>query len=147
VVDAMLTILETVPPLSAVEADQFGISQARTLFETAGAPLVDFLRLNASAGEIDYFSGLAGEVAVAEPGMRILLPAFTVGEVTEAFVIGVLIYIPFVVIELIVSMTLVALGMPMLSPTAISLPLKLLLFVSVDGWHVLLNGLLVTYST
>lgn len=75
----------------------------------------------------------------------ILLPAFTVSELTRAFQIGFLIYLPFVVIDLIVSNILLALGMMMVSPVTISLPFKLLLFVMVNGWTRLIQGLVQSY--
>jgi type III secretion protein R len=76
----------------------------------------------------------------------ILMPAFVVGELTAAFEIGFLLYLPFVVIDLIVSNILLALGMMMVSPSTISLPLKLFLFVMVDGWTRLLHGLVLSYA-
>jgi len=76
----------------------------------------------------------------------VLAPAFTVTELTDAFQIGFLLYLPFVVIDLIVSNILLAMGMMMVSPMTISLPLKLLLFVMVDGWTRLIKGLVLTYA-
>jgi len=73
------------------------------------------------------------------------VPAFTVTELTSAFQIGFLIFLPFLVIDLIISNILLALGMMMLSPTTVSLPFKLLLFVSLDGWAKLVHGLVLTY--
>ncbi len=75
----------------------------------------------------------------------VLLPAFTVSELSEAFQIGFLIYLPFIIIDLVVSNILMALGMMMLSPTLVSLPFKLLLFVMVDGWAKLSHGLVISY--
>lgn len=75
----------------------------------------------------------------------VLLPAFTISELSEAFQIGFLIYLPFIIIDLVVSNILMALGMMMLSPTLVSLPFKLLLFVMVDGWAKLSHGLVVSY--
>ena len=80
-----------------------------------------------------------------ETDFTILLPAFVVGELTAAFQIGFLLYLPFVVIDLIVSNVLLALGMMMMSPSTISLPLKLFLFVMIDGWGRLLHGLVLSY--
>lgn len=77
----------------------------------------------------------------------VLLPAFTISELSEAFQIGFLIYLPFIVIDLVVSNILMALGMMMLSPTLVSLPFKLLLFVMVDGWAKLSHGLVMSYFT
>ena len=76
----------------------------------------------------------------------VLMPAFVVSELTAAFQIGFLLYLPFVVIDLIVSNILLAMGMMMVSPVTISLPLKLFLFVMVDGWSRLIQGLVLTYA-
>jgi type III secretion protein R len=76
----------------------------------------------------------------------VLVPAFMVSELTAAFEIGFLLFLPFVVIDLIVSNILLAMGMMMVSPVMISLPLKLFLFVMVDGWSRLIRGLVLTYT-
>ena len=76
----------------------------------------------------------------------VLLPAFATSEIVEAFLIGFLVFIPFLVIDLIVANVLLSMGMHMTSPMAISLPLKLLLFVAADGWHIIINGLVVSYG-
>ncbi|MCV5264096.1 SctR family type III secretion system export apparatus subunit VscR, partial [Escherichia coli] len=73
--------------------------------------------------------------------LLLLLPAFTVSELTRAFEIGFLLYLPFIAIDLIVSNILLAMGMMMVSPMTISLPFKLLLFVLLDGWTKLTHGL------
>ncbi|HYD62320.1 MAG TPA: type III secretion system export apparatus subunit SctR [Noviherbaspirillum sp.] len=78
--------------------------------------------------------------------LLVLMPAFVVSELTAAFEIGFLLYLPFVVIDLIVSNILLALGMMMVSPSTISLPLKLFLFVMVDGWTRLFHGLILSYA-
>ena len=74
------------------------------------------------------------------------MPAFTVTELTSAFQIGFLLYLPFIAIDLIVSNILLAMGMMMVSPMTISLPFKLLLFVLVDGWTRLIHGIVLTYA-
>ena len=74
-----------------------------------------------------------------------VVPAFTVSELARAFQIGFIMFLPFLVIDLIVANILQALGMMMLSPTTISLPFKLLLFVLLDGWSKLIHGLVLTY--
>lgn len=78
--------------------------------------------------------------------LLILLPAFTVSELTRAFEIGFLIYLPFIAIDLIISNILLAMGMMMVSPMTISLPFKLLLFVLLDGWTRLTHGLVISYA-
>ena len=76
----------------------------------------------------------------------ILVPAFTITELTKAFQIGFLLYLPFVAIDLIISNVLLAMGMMMVSPMTISLPFKLLLFVTLDGWLKISQGLLLSYQ-
>ena len=75
-----------------------------------------------------------------------VVPAFTVSELTAAFQIGFLIFLPFLIIDLVVSNILQAMGMMMLSPTTISMPFKLLLVVVLDGWSKIVHGLVLTYQ-
>lgn len=83
---------------------------------------------------------------VTSDDLAILIPAFTVSELTRAFEIGFLLYLPFIAIDLIVSNILLAMGMMMVSPLTISLPFKLFLFVVVDGWTRLIQGLVLSYE-
>ncbi|GGE35930.1 EscR/YscR/HrcR family type III secretion system export apparatus protein [Agaricicola taiwanensis] len=83
---------------------------------------------------------------VSEDDFVILLPSFIASELTRAFEIGFLLYLPFLVIDLVVSNVLMAMGMMMVQPTLISIPLKLLLFVSIDGWTRLMQGLVLSYG-
>ena len=134
-------------PAAAAEADRFGIAPARALYDAAAPPLLDFLERNTPAAEVDFFRSLAPAAAVdGERSLSLLLPAFAVAELVEAFLIGVLVLLPFLAIDLIVSNTLLGLGLHMMHPTAVSLPLKLLLFVVVDGWHLLASGLVLSYG-
>ena len=90
--------------------------------------------------------GKDGEPAVIDPeSFYILIPSFCVSELTKAFQIGSLVYLPFIAIDIIVSNILLAMGMMMVSPVTISLPFKLLLFVMVDGWTLLIQGLVRGY--
>ena len=75
-----------------------------------------------------------------------LIPAFVISELKTAFQIGFMIYIPFIVIDMIVASTLMSMGMMMLPPVMISLPFKILLFVMVDGWHLLIKSLIVSFK-
>ena len=81
-----------------------------------------------------------------EVPFSILLPAFVTSELKTAFQIGFMIYLPFLVIDLVVSSTLMSLGMMMMSPTIVSLPFKLLLFVLVDGWALLMGSLAASFG-
>jgi type III secretion protein R len=118
----------------------------------AAEPLREFLLRHSTEQERAFFyqsaRRLLAEDAQAQVTQRdwsVIVPAFTVTELTAAFQIGFLIFLPFLVIDLVVSNILLALGMMMLSPTMISLPFKLLLFVLLDGWAKLVHGLVLTY--
>ena len=118
-----------------------------------GEPMRGFLERNSSAEQRDFFLRTAKRMwgpdlaADVKPNdFLILMPAFLVTELTSAFQIGFLLYLPFVVIDLIVSNILLAMGMMMVSPVTISLPLKLFLFVAVDGWTRMIHGLVLTYA-
>lgn len=117
-------------------------------------PLRDFLAHNAHARDRRAFYDLARRARppeqrarVGERDFLVLLPAFLVSELTEAFQIGFLVFIPFLVIDMVVANVLLALGMHMLSPTTVSLPFKLLLFVLVDGFYLLSRALVLGYVT
>ena len=120
----------------------------------AGAePMRGFLRRHASVKDREMFFTLAKRMrpkdqraGITVDDYMVLIPAFVVSELTEAFQIGFIIFLPFLVIDMVVSNILMALGMQMLSPTTISLPFKLLLFVLVDGWHLLTQGLVLGYT-
>ncbi|MEY2617679.1 MAG: type secretion system export apparatus subunit SctR [Pseudomonadota bacterium] len=116
-------------------------------------PLRGFMERNSRPEQRDFFLrtsqrmwGPAMSADVKPTDFLILLPAFLVSELTSAFQIGFLIYLPFVVIDLIVSNILLAMGMMMVSPVTISLPLKLFLFIAADGWTRLIQGLVLTYG-
>ena len=116
-------------------------------------PYKDFLLKHAGETEKRFFTDTALRIWPAETraqattdNLLILIPAFTLTELKEAFEIGFLIYLPFVAIDLIVSNILLAMGMMMVSPMTISLPFKLLLFVLLDGWTRLISGLVLSYQ-
>ena len=119
----------------------------------AAEPFRKFLSDHTSVRERAFFVktaeslwGKDGEPATVDPeGFSILLPAFCVSELTKAFQIGFLVYLPFIAIDIIVSNILLAMGMMMVSPVTISLPFKLLLFVMVNGWTLLIQGLVRGY--
>ena len=77
--------------------------------------------------------------------LAVLVPAFIIGELRQAFIIGFIIYIPFIVIDMVVASTLMSMGMMMLPPTTISMPFKILLFVLADGWNLIILNLVKTY--
>lgn len=120
--------------------------------EAIREPLRSFLGANASAKEKARFLGLVRQrqgsgSEVAENDLRVVVPAFLVTELLEAFTLGFAIYLPFLVIDLVVANVLVGLGLQMMNPVQISLPFKLLLFVAADGWGLLAEALVSGYSS
>jgi len=96
------------------------------------------------------FSEMAGDMPYASNAdvpFSVLLPAYITSELKTAFQIGFLLFLPFLVIDMVIASTLMSLGMMMLSPMLVSLPFKLLLFVLVDGWAMTVSSLVATYST
>ncbi|MBV7485194.1 type III secretion system export apparatus subunit SctR [Bordetella sp. BOR01] len=121
---------------------------------TRGAePLRGFMYKHSRPEQRDFFVRTARELwgqeqarNLKEDDLLVLIPAFLLSELTAAFQVGFLLYLPFVVIDLIVSNILLAMGMMMVSPVTISMPLKLFLFVMVDGWTRLIQGLVLSYG-
>jgi flagellar biosynthetic protein FliP len=79
--------------------------------------------------------------------MRLLIPAFVTSELKTAFQIGFIIFIPFLIVDMVVASVLMSMGMMMMSPVMVALPFKLMLFVLVDGWHLLLGSLVASFAT
>lgn len=128
-----------------------GLGNLGEVLSTAAEPLERFLERHAGARERALFADLAAKVAPAGPpvdarSFRILLPAFLITELAEAFQIAFLVFLPFLVLDLLVANVLLALGMHMMSPSAVAMPFKLLLFVLVDGWFLLIQALVLGYS-
>lgn len=122
------------------------------VIDKAKEPLRDFLQRNCSAKHMQSFYNLAYRIfpdpykgQLKNNDFIILIPSFITSQLKTAFEIGVLIYLPFFVIDLVVSNILLAMGMMMLSPLTIALPIKLLLLVMVDGWTVLIQGLALSF--
>jgi flagellar biosynthetic protein FliP len=117
---------------------------ATDMIKTAAVPLHGFMLKQTRKKDITMFAGIAKSGPYANQNdvpFSVLLPAFVTSELKTAFQIGFLIFLPFIVIDLVVATVLMSLGMMMLSPTIISLPFKLLLFVLVDGWALTMGSL------
>ncbi len=128
---------DAVQPLLAGEIDQ------GTAVEAGFAPVRDFMLTQVRDADLELFMSLADApkpATAADVPAGTLIPAFVISELRTAFVIGFVIFVPFLVIDLIVSAVLMSLGMVMLPPVFISLPLKLLLFVLVDGWSLIVGS-------
>ena len=121
-----------------------GEIEVTTAFEKTSQPFKNFMLAQTRESDIGLFANIAGtkelETAQDVP-FSILLPAFVTSELKTAFQIGFLIFIPFLIIDLVVASVLMAMGMMMLSPMLISLPFKLMLFVLIDGWVLLMGTL------
>jgi type III secretion protein R len=145
-------------------ADASGVTQDGSLLDAktvdvlitaagrAKEPLRDFLLKKVTTKDRSLFFSLALKLrkvedrgGITDRDFLIITPAFIVSELKEAFQIGFLLFVPFLVIDMVVANILLALGMQMLPPTTISMPFKLLLFVLVDGWYMIAKGLVVGY--
>ncbi len=115
--------------------------------ETAIEPLRDFMLTQVSEQDVALFAELDGGTYTTADELpnRVLIPAFMLGELTKGFLIGFIIYIPFLVIDMVVASILMAMGMMMLPPAMISLPFKILFFIMVDGWGLLLENIISSY--
>lgn len=164
---SVILTLYVMAPVGARIAEEAGPAAARidranpladldalTAALTAGAgPLRGFLERNAGERERALFLELARDArapdqrdSVSEDDLLVLLPSFLVTELSEAFQIGFLVFLPFLVVDLVVSNVAMSLGMHMLNPTQVSMPFKLLLFVLVDGWYLLSRALVLGYA-
>ncbi|RMD78804.1 MAG: flagellar biosynthetic protein FliP [Gammaproteobacteria bacterium] len=117
--------------------------------EAAGRPLRAFMLAQTREADLDLFLEMAGREGTTpeEAPLSVVVPAFVTSELKTAFQIGFLIFVPFLVIDLVVASVLMAMGMMMLSPLIISLPFKIMLFVLVDGWTLVLGTLASSFYT
>jgi type III secretory pathway component EscR len=140
-------------PSALLGGGKMDAARMLALMDAGKEPLRGFLIKHSSDAERAFFLRSAqrllppasrGDISVND--FLVVIPAFTVSELTAAFQIGFLIFLPFLIIDLVVSNILLSLGMMMLSPTTVSLPFKLLLFVLIGGWAKLVHGLVLTYG-
>ena len=130
------------------------LAERRIGFEQAldrgAVPLKGFMLRQTRQSDLALFAKLANQPPIADAAavpMRILVPAYVISELKTAFQIGFVVFIPFLIIDLVVSSVLMSMGMMMLSPVIISLPFKLMLFVLVDGWNLLVGSLVQSFYT
>ena len=148
-----LTVFIMAPVISEVNENALGpyldgvISQ-EDAFAIAAAPTKEFMLAQTRDNDLLLFMDLAGVQSFAsavEVPLHVLVPAFVVSELRIAFQIGFMVFIPFLIVDLIVASVLMSMGMMMLPPVMISLPIKLLLFVLTDGWHLLVESVVRGY--
>lgn len=158
-VSIILTAYIMAPVISetAQQIGDFGqidsAAHAIQAYDTSIGPFRDFMKRFSGTAETAFFVNIAQQIwpdqyhdMANDSSLAILLPAFLTSELSRAFQIGLMIYLPFIVVDMVVANILMALGMIMVSPMMISLPFKLALFVAVDGWVKLLHGLVLSYS-
>ncbi len=123
---------------------------AKTALNRSMEPIREFMMAQTRDTDINMFANISGRTDIASPDdvpFSLLMPAFITSELKTAFQIGFLIFIPFLIIDLVVASVLMAMGMMMLSPMIISLPFKIMLFVLVDGWSLIMGTLAASFYT
>jgi flagellar biosynthetic protein FliP len=122
---------------------------AEQAFERSSEPFRVFMLKNVREKDLQLFSNLSKETPQEQPqdlSMRILVPAFMISELKRAFEIGFLLFLPFLIIDLVVASVLMSMGMMMLPPVVVSLPFKLIFFVLVDGWSLIAGSLVESFG-
>ena len=149
-----LTIFIMSPIFSQIYTDAIqpldkGEITAQEALDIGMEPLRDFMAKQTQVKDVSVFMEIAGETTwdgnVETVPTSVLIPSFIVSELRTAFIIGFLIYIPFLVIDMVVSSVLMSMGMMMLPPTTISMPFKILLFILADGWNLVIVNLVKTF--
>jgi flagellar biosynthetic protein FliP len=148
-----MTVFTMSPIAARIQSEALAPYQAGTLdeaaaFDAAASPLRSFMLRQTRQADLELFyeaTHAPQPQAPEDVPMRIAIPAFVVSELTTAFQMGVVLLLPFLVIDLAVASILMAMGMVFVSPTTISLPLKLLLFVLADGWNLIVRSLLESF--
>ncbi|WP_303866918.1 flagellar type III secretion system pore protein FliP [Acetobacterium wieringae] len=138
----------------ALQPYNAGTINTQQFLDSAVVPIKEWMLMQTTTTDVDLFKNLAiqaGQTGIenvqpAELPMTVVIPAFIISELKRAFLIGFLLFIPFLIIDMIVSSVLMSMGMMMLPPVMISLPFKLMLFVVVDGWGLLVKTLIMTYN-
>jgi flagellar biosynthetic protein FliP len=134
---------------TAVQPYLNGAMTMSQAYDVGVVPLREFLLDNTREDELSLMVGLSGEEAptdAAAVSMTTLVPAFVLSELKSAFIIGLVVFIPFLVLDMLVSAALMSMGMMMVPPVIVSLPFKLLLFVVVDGWALITTALVGSYG-
>jgi flagellar biosynthetic protein FliP len=122
---------------------------AEQAFERGSVPLRDFMQKNVREKDLKLFVDMANDAKPEKPedlSLRVLVPAFMISELKRAFEIGFLLFLPFLIIDLVVASVLMSMGMMMLPPVVVSLPFKLIFFVLVDGWSLVAGSLVQSYG-
>ncbi|MBR6451867.1 MAG: flagellar type III secretion system pore protein FliP [Lachnospiraceae bacterium] len=133
---------------TALQPFEAGEITQQEFFDSALVPLREFMYGQTQAKDVRLFLDIEGIETVAtidDIPTRVLIPSFIISELRTAFTIGFLLYIPFIIIDMVTASTLMSMGMMMLPPTTISMPFKILLFVLADGWNLVIGNLVRTF--
>lgn len=149
-----LTLFIMTPTLARVNEEGIGPLSRGEVTQEEGLkacmePMRDFMFNNVETKDVNFFLNLAKIEKVEElkdVPSSVLIPAFILGELRKSFIIGFLIYIPFIIIDMVVASTLMAMGMMMLPPTTISMPFKILLFIMADGWNLVIGEVVKSFN-
>lgn len=153
-----LTFFVMSPVISTINADAIvpytdGQITQMEFFERAAEPIKEFMVMQTRDEDIKLFMDLSNRPAIVDETdilgqlpYHIVVPAFIISEIRAGFVIGFLMYLPFIIIDMVVASVLMAMGMMMLPPAMISLPFKILIFIVVDGWHLIIGELVETFN-
>jgi len=126
-----------------------GTTTSAVALDAASTPIKDFMLKQTRTADLEFFLRLGRfpPTAVKDLPLRVVVPAFVISELHTAFKMGFSLFLPFLVIDLLVSSVLMSLGMMMMPPAVVALPFKLLLFVLVDGWQLVIKGLVESFNT
>lgn len=149
-----LTLFTMSPVLTEVRDQAWNPYQAGLISQTealarAQGPIREFMLAQTRESDLALFVDMSGQARPDSPdelGLSTIIPAFVISELKTAFQIGFMIFIPFIIIDMVVASTLMSMGMLMLPPAMISLPFKILLFVLVDGWRLVVQSLLLSFQ-
>ncbi len=150
----VLTLFIMSPTIKQINDNAFtpyseGKINQKQFFDEAMKPLREFMLTQVNDKDLKLFTDLAGIESYNSPEdipNSVLIPSFILGEVTKGFIIGFILYIPFIAIDMVVSSVLMAMGMMMLPPALISAPFKIVLFIMIDGWNLIIGSIVRTFT-
>ena len=153
-ISLFLTMFIMAPVWTDIQTNAFEPYMAEQLnskeaLAKATAPMKKFMLRQTRTSEVEFFLGLAGTgpTSISDLPVTVVIPAFIISELRTSFQMGLMIFVPFLVIDFLVAATLMSMGMMMMPPVVVSLPFKLLLFVLVDGWHLIIRSLVQSFGT
>jgi flagellar biosynthetic protein FliP len=148
-----LTMFIMAPTWERIEAEALTPYRAKQItsaeaLDRASAPIRSFMLRQARPKDVELFVGLAklGPTSVENLPLKVVIPGFIISELRTAFQMGFLLFVPFILIDLVVATVLMSMGMMMMPPVTVSLPLKILLFVLVDGWNLVVRSIVLSFG-